>query len=440
MRFQDILRFVWLNLWRSKIRTLLTTIGVIIGTVAIVIMISIGSSAKKNIANQIMALDSVNEITIMPQIDLESGPSLYNVSVVKPLNDQAFREIDKIRGIQATTPILTIMSSEIKLGLKSANITVQGIDPQYANMKFNVESGRNLRKGDRNSVILGSKIGSLLKNTQESKNKGVKNNDNLKFNKNGLTSELVHNEELLYKKVILKLNRVGSEQQEKIIKLTVIGILQETGREDDTQLILPLETVKEIKAWQGNTKKNIDYDVGKAIVNSPDKIHAIQNDIEKLGYTTTTMKELLGSINALFSFVEVTLGGIGSIALFVAAFGIINTMIMAIYERTKEIGILKVLGATLNDIKLLFLVEASMIGFFGGVFGILISFGTTSILNFIIDIFFSNSTTDSFKFISIPLWLVVFGLSFSTMIGLLAGIYPATRAAHLSPLEAMRHN
>jgi putative ABC transport system permease protein len=144
------------------------------------------------------------------------------------------------------------------------------------------------------------------------------------------------------------------------------------------------------------------------------------------------MKKTSGLIQAI-------LGGLGAVPLFVAAIGITNTMVMSIYERTKEIGVMKVIGAQLKDIKRLFLFEAAMIGLFGGVLGIGISYGISAIINTVLSGMNGDTGYYGPQLLSdIPAWLAISGMSFSTVIGLIAGYYPAVRATKLSALEAIR--
>ena len=139
---------------------------------------------------------------------------------------------------------------------------------------------------------------------------------------------------------------------------------------------------------------------------------------------------------------QLALGGIGAITLLVAAIGIINTMTMSIYERTKEIAIMKVIGATFTDIRLLFLTEAGMIGLFGGLMGLIFSYTLSFVINQLSGDFMGNymGTGEALHLSVIPWWLALFAIVFSIMIGLLAGVYPANRAVKLSPIEAMRSN
>lgn len=133
--------------------------------------------------------------------------------------------------------------------------------------------------------------------------------------------------------------------------------------------------------------------------------------------------------------IQAILGGIGAVSLLVAAIGIANTMMMSIYERTKEIGIMKVLGCNLGDIRSLFLIEAAYIGFIGGAIGLALSYGISAIINRITTTMYGYQTTTSF----IPFWLSGTALLFAVLVGMLAGFFPALRAMRLSPLAAIRN-
>ena len=136
--------------------------------------------------------------------------------------------------------------------------------------------------------------------------------------------------------------------------------------------------------------------------------------------------------------VTLILGGIGSVAFIVSAIGIINTMLMSIYERQKEIGVMKVIGASINDIRSMFLIESGFIGFFGGIIGLLISLGVGKIINNLLaggGMFGTGG-----DIIAISPGLAIVGVGFSSLVGVLAGYIPARRATKLSAIEALRSN
>jgi ABC-type antimicrobial peptide transport system permease subunit len=158
------------------------------------------------------------------------------------------------------------------------------------------------------------------------------------------------------------------------------------------------------------------------------------------GYNCYSIAESLEGVEDSMQTVQLVLGGIGSITLLVAAIGIINTMVMSIYERTREIAIMKVIGATFNDIRMMFLAEAGLIGLLGGIFGLIFSYTLSFLLNKFAVGFMGGIGAEGSAISVIPWWLAVFAIVFSILIGLLAGVYPANRAVKLSPIEAMRNN
>ena len=168
-------------------------------------------------------------------------------------------------------------------------------------------------------------------------------------------------------------------------------------------------------------------------------VQEVQDQIKAMGYEAYSLTDALENMKQTSGLIQAILGGIGAVSLFVAAIGITNTMVMSIYERTKEIGVMKVIGAQLKDIKRLFLFEAAMIGLFGGILGIGLSFGISFIINSVLSGMNGNSGYYGPTILSdIPVWLALSGMGFSTVIGLVAGYYPAVRATKLSALEAIR--
>ena len=167
-------------------------------------------------------------------------------------------------------------------------------------------------------------------------------------------------------------------------------------------------------------------------------IHKQKHTIKAIGLGFNQQYRLLEQMEV--QTVHLVLCGIGSITLLVAAIGIINTMVMSIYERTREIAIMKVIGATFNDIRMMFLAEAGLIGLLGGIFGLIFSYTLSFLLNKFAVGFMGGIGAEGSAISVIPWWLAVFAIVFSILIGLLAGVYPANRAVKLSPIEAMRNN
>jgi ABC-type antimicrobial peptide transport system permease subunit len=168
----------------------------------------------------------------------------------------------------------------------------------------------------------------------------------------------------------------------------------------------------------------------------PDLIEAI----EEFNLQTQSLEAVLDVANQVLTLLQVLLGSVGGLALLVAALGVANTMMMAIYERTREIGVLKALGASRGEIRALFTVEAALIGLIGGVFGLIIGALLGRLVDWIAHRYLiSEGVTGVGALSIIPAWLAIGALIFAALIGLLAGLYPAARAARLDPVAALRH-
>jgi putative ABC transport system permease protein len=172
----------------------------------------------------------------------------------------------------------------------------------------------------------------------------------------------------------------------------------------------------------------------------PETILKVTDEITNLGYFAFSTTSIVESLQSTFLIIEAVLGGIASIALLVAAIGIANTMVMSVLERTREIGLMKALGAQNRDVLGVFLAEASAIGLIGGIVGVLIGIGGSQIIDVIaISYLSTQGSSDITSIVLTPVWLPVFAIMFSMVIGLLAGIYPAFRAVQLDPVRALKY-
>ena len=174
-------------------------------------------------------------------------------------------------------------------------------------------------------------------------------------------------------------------------------------------------------------------------VGNINQVAQVEDAIQAYGFQTSSMETIREPLMQQSSTIQLILGSLGGITLVVAALGIVNTMTMSIYERTREIGVMKVLGCVVGNIRAMFLVEAASIGFLGGIAGVLLSYGATSLLNMLL------STGSGMGMMGLsagtsavmPPWLVLAGILFATLVGLVAGIYPANRAVRISAIAAI---
>jgi putative ABC transport system permease protein len=174
-------------------------------------------------------------------------------------------------------------------------------------------------------------------------------------------------------------------------------------------------------------------------VDKTSNAEAVAQDIKKLGVGAVTAESYIKEQIKMFNILGLILGGIGGIALLVAAIGVINTMVMSVLERTKEIGIMRAVGAKRATVSRLFTLEAALLGFWGGVLGVGIGYALTLLANTVINKQLSSNGIVANNIISLPFWLVLTVVAVTTAIGMLAGVYPARRAAKLDPVEALHY-
>jgi putative ABC transport system permease protein len=246
--------------------------------------------------------------------------------------------------------------------------------------------------------------------------------------------------------IFSKWDAQGNETR-KTISLRVTGMLKETRGESDWTIYMPLDQVKALNEWTQNRRINYNKDgYGMAVVKvaDVDQVISITDQITEMGFQAYTPQAFVQGINNFYVILQVIFGGVGAIALLVAAIGIANTMAMSILERTREIGLMKAVGATNRDVLAIFLGEASGIGFIGGLGGVIIGWLAGQAINVVAIVYLANQASQQggappSVAVYTPLWLPVFALLFSTLIGMLSGLYPALRAATMIPVMALKY-
>lgn len=188
---------------------------------------------------------------------------------------------------------------------------------------------------------------------------------------------------------------------------------------------------------KGKPLNELVYNSAEVFVDDMENVTQVQEQLAAMGYQVNSQMDFLESSRQQSNMVQAVLGGIGAVSLFVAAIGIANTMMMSIYERTKEIGVMKVLGCDMGNIRNMFLIESGFIGFMGGTIGVALSYGVSAIVNRFVNM--SQSMGLSGDLSRIPPWLSMAAIGFAVFVGMAAGFMPAVRAMKLSPLAAIRN-
>lgn len=430
----DILTMAAKNLMRRKSRTVLTMLGVLIGTTSIVVMVSLGIGMMESQQKMYEQWGSLNEITVNQSYSYGD-----NEEKVVALNDEALEIFRQYEGVTAVIPMVRVSTSGVKYGKEEGWLDVYGIDPASMEQKgIEVAAGRLLEVTDRNAIVVGGMVGDSFYDP----NTGWVYDEDESYED---YRQRIYDKSLgmLDKKMTAEFRNYETQKSKKVT-FQVVGVTP-MDSPNNYYAYAPLSVMQNIQkvtlTKEQRKEKNRDIYNQVTIVTSDVKYtKEICQGLRDSGYNCYSIAESLEGVEDSMQTVQLVLGGIGSITLLVAAIGIINTMVMSIYERTREIAIMKVIGATFNDIRLMFLAEAGLIGLLGGIFGLIFSYTLSFVVNKFAGSFMAGMGTEGAAISVIPWWLAVFAIVFSILIGLLAGVYPANRAVKLSPIEAMRNN
>lgn len=439
MKWNDMMSMCLGSLFKRKVRTLLTVTGVVIGTCAIVIMLSFGVGIKKTMDDM---MQGMGDLTIIQIENYSPSPD------AQPLDDTMLEQIRTLAGVQTLTPMYNADYSafQIRSGkyIYGGQITGVYMD-SLAQFGYLMESGELPgEKSDENTILFGK---DALYNFYNSK----KNSNNMVFPEPDATGKTPDPYvDPMKDKLELVLQKIDETNKKTVkpIKLKGIGIMAQDWSKNPSPGYSVFMDVKYLRTLveQYNKLNNIKVDKSKkfqyesAIVKAKDisSVETLQQSIQALGFQTYSMDSIRESLEKQTRTLQMILGGLGAVSLLVAALGITNTMIMSIYERTREIGVMKVLGCVIGDIRAMFLIEAGLIGFLGGIIGIVLSFLFSLLIN-------TFAAGDGFlgmgaggQISIIPPWLALGALVFSTIIGLVSGFPPANRAVKISALTAIR--
>lgn len=382
------------NIKHRKLRSWLTIIGIIIGVAAILSLVTISRSLESTLEGQFEQFGA-NRILISPKGF--QGPG----TVSEGLTTDDLETVEDISGFKYVVPWIFV-STEVKYKDEVGFTLINGI-PADIFEEFSLDSGaeldegRFIEEGDKFEAVVGSRIV-----------------DDMFEDKLGIG------------------NDIEIEGQE----FEIVGIYEETGNsQDDSQISIPLETAREI------FNKPDDVDGIVAQVRAADDIPRLQKEIEKrlekkrddTNFQVVTATQILEQLNEILGIIQFVLVGIAAISLVVGGVGIMNSMYTSVLERTKEVGIMKSIGAKNSDIFKIFLIESGLMGFVGGFFGALLG----TLVAIIVGKFATNS--GFLLNINIEPLVLLFGLLFAFVVGVLSGVLPAMQAAKLRPTNALRY-
>lgn len=470
MNWMDLLRMSSSNLRRRKLRTFLTVLGVVIGTASIVVMISLGLGLQQAMYQEIEQYGGLTTINVMGANG--EGDMMYSAmgdsdkESEEYVDDDCISMLSKLEHVTSAEPVYS-MSVMLVKGAYEGYMQLMAMTPEALKARnIELSQGTLPRK---NSGQLELVYGNMtLVNFQE---KGTGNSywdtgelPNIDLAKDSLFLILDQDNYFASQEqspmdagAIGEEGGVAGESRKPVKKHVVRSCGLVAGGVDDYNancyyIFCDLDTLKQVlkkefagrvipgqpQTESGKPMKEFCYSYAQLKVDDKDHVAEVSNMIREMGYNVETNAEMMDSVNRQMGIIQAVLGGIGAVSLFVAAIGIANTMMMSIYERTKEIGVMKVLGCSLGNIRGMFLMEAAFIGIFGGIIGNILSFLMSAAINALT----ANSDmiqTGGANISYIPIWLMLASIGFAMLVGIVAGYFPAKRAMNLSPLEAIRN-
>ncbi|MGO8764069.1 MAG: ABC transporter permease [Limisphaerales bacterium] len=423
MTIQDQIRTALSNVGRRKLRSALASLGVVVGTVTIVVMVSLASGVRRQINHQFASI-GLDRLTVTPAGGRRGGfgPPGFDLlgflspkKIITPLDVNRWRQLP---GVTQITPEVNLPASVgLQLKWKGTNQTVlmSGAQPMRGN--FFQEPPEPVA----GSLDL-PESGGITVSRGTAQSFGIANNDFAA---------------VLGQRVEAVLRTSRGETQGFLLRI------QGISPENSPAINVSIADRIAMKNWWFNSTNTLDHDGYDLVtIRAEDVTHAsaLTAQLRGEGFQVQSLEIVVEIANRIVTAITVMFILIGGIALLVATIGIANTMVMAIYERTREIGILKAMGASRAEIRQMFMMEAGFIGLIGGVIGLLFGWLIGVGLNQVIPIYLRyRDLPTRGNFFVVTLTLAIGVIVFATFIGLVAGLLPAQRAAKLDPLQALRH-
>lgn len=485
MSFFDILHLALRNLRQAKLRAILTTMGVIVGVAVIVTMMSFGLGLQGNMLARFKALDFFNEIQVFGQglsnlagLDRNSrgmdgerrNGNRPERTPTRILDDAGIKEIAAIPGVSYVEPSVNF-NVFVRANGKLRTAFVGGANIPNAATRFqHFAAGKMISTPTAGEAVVSERfirdfgfekpadaIGKTLellappsenkKDDSAAEEEDTPNFFGIPLDDPGLdeSNPDVETKTFRIAGVLGEIKEgVGQGGLRGLFPGAQIYIPLQMAHEWSIQHRSPMSQVALALARRGGNLgegQNEGYEAAVVRVTDPVQLTAVRQKITQLGFGSFSIVDEIDQIRTVFLIVDSVLGLLGGISLLVASFGIANTMIMSILERTREIGIMKAIGAEDREIKLIFFVEAAVIGVLGGVIGVLLAWGIDGVANRLAYQFILKPQGASFiDFFSLPIYLSAGAILFALLVSILAALYPASRAARIDPVRALRHD
>jgi len=449
MKARDLTDLALRNLREALFRNALTTLGVAVGVASLVAMLSLGVGLQELASKRLSQSGLFDTILVTPKNSFRgAGRPQREAQPGKPvrvLDEDARKEIERLPNVVEVYPQIRFFT-EVRFNYKPFATVVAGMPESSKNSgSFDGMKGHFFSSPAADEAILQIEFAKELSEN---------------------TDSLIGQELLLRyaERQALPANGNGSADHTaepsggfsvvpKELRLKIIGVVETEpaagyGGFGNARLLIPLETAATLRAAQVNDLRDIVRDSAankttyaslSVRAKSASQVEPLEVSIKNLGFNAFSLLDASKSLRTFFSVFDSLLGIFGALALAVATLGIVNTLVMSILERRREIGVLKALGAADSDVQRLFFVEAGVMGLLGGILGVTFGWLLGRAVTYGTNVYLHRQNLNSIELSSVPWWLVLGALVFAVLVSLAAGLYPASRAAKLNPVDALRY-
>jgi putative ABC transport system permease protein len=449
MKFQDLSDLALRNLREALLRNALTTLGVAVGVASLVAILSIGVGLQQLASKRLTQSGLFDTIFVTaknnfrgmgrPQREVQSDKP------PRPLDEDARHELEKLPNVIEVYPQVRFFT-EVRFNNKPYATVVAGMPESSRNSgAFDGMQGNFFSSAHANEAILQIEFAKDLSDKPPSL---IGQDLTLRYAERQAIPTAAGDAAPGASDAGGGFSVVPKERHLKIVGIVETEPAAGYGGVGNARLLIPLETASTLRAAQVNDLRDIvrGSNVNKTVypslsvrAKSPSQVAVMEASIKNLGFNAFSLLDASKSLQIFFSVFDSLLGIFGGLALTVATLGIVNTLVMAILERRREIGVLKALGAADSDVRQLFFVEAGIMGFLGGILGVGFGWVLGRAITFGTNFYLKRQNLNPIELTYVPWWLVVVALLLGVVVSLLAGLYPASRAAKLNPVDALRY-
>ena len=460
MKGYDLFELAVRNLRQSKLRNGLTTIGISVGVASLVAMLSLGVGLQQLATRRLAGSGMFDTVFVMSKqdtrgFDRDEDRKDQHPEKAPVLDEAARQQMTHLPNVTEVEPEVRVMG-QIVYGGQTHFGFVTGL-PMSAreNEAFDNLQGKFFSGSDADEVIL---LNDFAKELEPQNPKSLIGQQ--------VTLRYGEHQSLAADSENSGRPQVGGDQSDnasadagsdygfsvvrKAQQLKVVGIVDEEpygGMRTVSRgrIFLPVDLTEKLNMAEFSDMRSSLRGHGKTDatltvrVKDPAKVAQVQDTIKQMGFRTFSVLDATKSLRRFFTVLDLFLGIFGSLALAVATLAIINTLVMAVLERRREIGVMKAIGASDRDVKRLFFAEAGAMGFFGGILGIALGFAIGKAINLGTGIYLRNHQLPAEPVWILPTWLIGAAIAFSILVSLLAGLYPASRAARLDPVQTLKY-